>query len=116
MIGHADAVIAVRFAPDGKHLASGSRDGALLYWDAESGQMVARLPKHPQEIRSIGFSASGDHIASASGFTVRLHDVRGQEIRRFTGHTGSIRCLAFSSDGKRLIRICARIAWTMTMD
>jgi WD40 repeat protein len=103
MIGHADAVLCVRFAPDDRHLASGGKDGSLLYWDVTSGQIVCRLPKHPQEIRAIAFTPTGDHIASASGFTVRLHDVRGQEIRRFSGHTGTIRCLAFSPDGKRLL-------------
>jgi serine/threonine protein kinase len=103
MIGHADAIGSVRFAPDGRHLASGDKDGVLLYWDAETGQVVGRFPKHPQEIRSVAFSPTGEHIASASGFTVRLYDVRGQEVRRYSGHTGSIKCLAFSPDGKRLI-------------
>jgi serine/threonine protein kinase len=103
MIGHADAALSVRFAPDGRHLASGGKDGMLLYWDVETGQIVRRFPKHPQEIRSIAFSPASDHIASASGFTVRLYDVRGQELRRFSGHSGSIKCLAFSADGKRLI-------------
>lgn len=103
LIGHADAVLSVALAPDGKHLASGGRDGSLLYWDTRTGQVICRLPKHPQEIRSVAFTPTGDQIASASGFTVRLHDVRGQEIRRFSGHTGSIKCLAFSLDGKRLL-------------
>jgi serine/threonine protein kinase len=103
MIGHADAVASVRFAPDGRHLASGDKDGVLLYWDAETGQVVRRFPKHPQEIRSVAFAPTSEHLASASGFTVRLYDVRGQEVRRYSGHTGSIKCLAFSADGKRLI-------------
>src|SRR5262249_54393135 len=103
LLGHADAVLAVRFAPDGRHLASGARDGTLIYGNADSGQIERRLPKHPQEIRAIAFTPSGEQIASASGFTVRLHDVRGQEIRRFSGHAGAVKCLAFSADGKRLI-------------
>jgi WD40 repeat protein/tRNA A-37 threonylcarbamoyl transferase component Bud32 len=103
MIGHADAVGTVRFAADGRHLASGAKDGTLLYWDVVTGQIVQRFPKHPQEIRSVAFSPTTDQIASASGFTVRLYDVRGQEKKRFSGHSGSIKCLAFSPDGKRLI-------------
>ena len=103
MIGHADAVSSVRFAADGRHLASGSKDGMLIYWDVLTGQIVRRFPKHTQEVRSVAFAPSGEQIASASGFTVRLYDVRGQELRRFSGHTASIKCLAFSPDGKRLI-------------
>jgi serine/threonine protein kinase len=103
MIGHADSIGAVRFAPDGRHLASGSKDGVLLYWDAETGQIARRFPKHSQEIRGVAFTPASDQIASASGFTVRLYDVRGQEVKRYSGHTGSIKCLAFTADGKRLI-------------
>jgi eukaryotic-like serine/threonine-protein kinase len=102
LTGHPDAVTCVRFAPDGRHIASGAREGTLAYWDAGTGQIVRRLPKHAQEIRALAFAPSGEQIASASGFTVRLYDVRGQELRRFSGHSGSIKCLAFSPDGKRL--------------
>jgi WD40 repeat protein len=103
MIGHADAIVSVRFSPDGRHLASGSKDGMMIYWDAQTGQAVLRFPQHPQEVRGIAFTAAGDHIACASGFTVRLYDVRGQEMRRFSGHTATIKSIAFSADGKRLL-------------
>lgn len=103
MTGHADAVLCLDCALDGRHVASGARDGLLIYWDAVTGQIVRRFPNHPQEIRSVAFSPTSELLASASGFTVRLYDVRGQEVRRFTGHTASIKCLAFSADGKRLL-------------
>ncbi len=102
LTGHVDAVLSVRFAPDGKHLASGGKDGMLIYWDATTGQVVRRFAKHPQEVRAVAFSPTQDVIASASGFTVRLFDVRGQELRRLSGHSASIKCIAFSRDGKRL--------------
>jgi serine/threonine protein kinase len=103
LTGHIDAVLTVRFAPDGKHLASGGKDGVLIYWDAATGQVVHRFGKHPQEVRAVAFSPTQDLIATASGLTVRLYDVRGQEIRRFSGHIGSVKCIAFSRDGKRLV-------------
>jgi eukaryotic-like serine/threonine-protein kinase len=102
MIGHLDVVWSVRFAPVLKQIVSGGKDGMLLLWDAESGQLVHKFTKHPQEIRCVAFAPSGDQIASASGFTVRLFDVRGQEVKRFSGHSATIKCLAFAPDGKRL--------------
>ncbi len=102
MTGHADSVLSVRFAPDGRHIASGGKDGLLLLWDADTGQIVTRFPGHPQEVRGVAFSPIADLLASASGFTVRLYNVRGQEVKRFSGHTAAIKCLAFSPDGKRL--------------
>ena len=101
--GHVDSVWTARFAADGRHLVSGGKDGMLIYWDSTSGQIVSRLPKHPQEIRSVAFAPTQDWIATASGFTIRLYDMGGQEVRRFSGHTGSIKCIAFSPDGKRLV-------------
>ncbi len=103
LTGHVDSVWSVRFAPDGRHLASGGKDGMLLYWDKTTGQIVRRFPKHAQEIRAVAFSPTHDFLASASGFTIRLYDIRGQEVRRFSGHAASIKCIAFSHDGKRLI-------------
>ena len=103
LLGHVDVVWAVRFARLGKQIVSGGKDGMMLLWDADTGQIVRKFTKHAQEIRGVAFSSSADQVASASGFTVRLYDVRGQEIRRFSGHTGTIKCLAFSPDGKRLV-------------
>jgi WD40 repeat protein len=41
--GHADEVSAVAFAPDGKLLATASKDGTARLWDVASGKEVARL-------------------------------------------------------------------------
>jgi WD40 repeat protein len=41
--GHTDAVDCVSFAPDGKVLASGSKDGTVRLWDVASGKEMAVL-------------------------------------------------------------------------
>jgi WD40 repeat protein len=41
--GHTDEVVSVAFSPNGKLLASGSRDGSLRLWDPATLKQIARL-------------------------------------------------------------------------
>ena len=45
MPGHAEAVLAVSFSPDGKHLASGSGDTTVRLWD-----LSTQLPQHTCQV------------------------------------------------------------------
>ena len=38
MKGHAEKVLALSYGPDGKVLASASKDGAIIFWDAATGK------------------------------------------------------------------------------
>jgi WD40 repeat protein len=103
-VGHADAVWAVAFSPDGRCIASGGKDRSLRLWDVEQGAEVRRIGEHVQEIRALAFSAHGDRIVAAAGVAPRLWDVHsGEERGRCTGHTSAVRTIAFSPDGTRLV-------------
>ena len=45
MPGHAEAVLAVSFSPDGRHLASGSGDTTVRFWDLNT-----QLPQHTCQV------------------------------------------------------------------
>jgi WD40 repeat protein/tRNA A-37 threonylcarbamoyl transferase component Bud32 len=98
--GHADAVWSVGFSPDGHRFASAAKDGSVVIWDTAGGTQVRAVPKHAQEVRAVAFVGDSDRLASASGLTVRLWGAgTGHEVRRFTGHTAAVRCLAACPDG-----------------
>ncbi len=53
--GHTDMVYGVAFSPDGKRIASGSRDNTVRVWDADTGQPVgAPLTGHTDWVNERG--------------------------------------------------------------
>jgi len=65
--GHTDIVWTVCFSPDGKQIASGSRDKNIRIWDAQTGALlVGPLSGHTEGVDSIAFSGDGTRIASGS--------------------------------------------------
>lgn len=100
--GHWSSVSAVAFSPDGKQLASASRDSTVRLWDVATGAPLQTLEDHSDYVRAVAFSPDGKQLASASrDGTIRLWDA-GATLQKFEGHSDSVRAVAFSSDGKQL--------------
>ena len=71
--GHTNWVFSVAFSPDGRYLASGSRDNTVRVWEVATGQHVRTLQEHTRGITSVAFSPDGRYLASGSGdATVRV--------------------------------------------
>src|SRR5262249_19575491 len=101
--GHTDMVQCVAFSPDGKILASGSRDRTIKLWDVASGKNTATLTGHKRGGWWLAFSRDGKVLASAGhrDQTVKLWDVQtGKNTATLTGHTDWVWSVAFSPDGK----------------
>lgn len=102
--GHRHKVLSIAFAPDGKVLASGSRDDSVILWDIESGKLLRTLEGHQNSVESVSFGAGGRQLASGSrDGTVKLWSATSNTvIKTLEGHQGAVLTVAFDSRGQLL--------------
>jgi WD40 repeat protein len=98
-------VVQVNFSGDGRRRASSSFDSTVRVWDLRTGkeELVLQHPS-PWAVRGVDFSPDSPWIATACD-NGRLGLWDGRDVRSvfsLPAHTGFVRRLSFSPDGRRL--------------
>ncbi len=110
--GHTDRVYGISYSPDGRLLASSSRDGSIKIWDASGATRDALYTFNIDTVpnsygaSNVAFSPDGRLLAGVNGQgEIILWDTTTwQEIRRQNAaHDGTIWGLAFSPDSRLLL-------------
>ena len=104
LTGHSDAVWSVAWRPDGRQLASGSRDNTIIVWDAETGAPVRTLAGHSAAVTSVAWRPDGRQLASGSwDNTIIVWDAEtGAPVRTLAGHSAEVWSVAWRPDGRQL--------------
>src|SRR5262249_15690333 len=95
--------LCVAFQPDGKVIPTGSRDGIITLWDADTAKPRATLKGHTDTAWALSFSSDGKSLASASSDkTVKTWDLRLAQEKATLQHTHYVYQLAFLKGDKLL--------------
>ena len=78
----------VRFAPNGRLLASSNAEGVIGIWDAKTGQLIRELKGHVYSVSSIAFSPDSTLLVSGgTDRTARIWEVQtGKQLHVLRGH------------------------------
>jgi len=102
--GHTDWVYDVAWSPDGKRIASSSKDKTVQVWDAATGSRIYTYRGHTSDVYTAAWSPDGKRIASCSqDKTAQVWDATdGGHVFTYRGHTDAVVTVAWSPDGTRL--------------
>lgn len=95
------AVYALDVTPDGRFVVSGSGDEDLKIWEFDTGEIVQSIPC---SVSTLTVTPNGKQIVTGGDRTVRVWDMEyGQEIHTLVGHTGFVRSVFVTPDGKHIL-------------
>jgi WD40 repeat protein/predicted Ser/Thr protein kinase len=110
--GHTRTVVGLAFSRDGRRLASWQDDGVVRLWDTAPDATLPVLRGHASYVYPVAYTPDGRLIASGSwdsalgsrDGSVHLWDAAtGRSVADPLPQGGSVRALALSPDGTRLV-------------
>ena len=110
--GRDTSITSACISPDGTAIALGTEDGAIRFWDIQTGKSRSIETHQDSEVTYITFSPiDSRRFLSSSGYgTVRQCDIDGHQIGASCGQAGGPAGLAYTLDGTRFVSCGGRDA------
>jgi len=112
--GHAEAVLCASFSPDGQHVASGSGDTTVRFWDINTETPHFTCKGHSHWVLVTAWAPDGTRLVSGckAGRIIVWDPITGKQMgRTLTGHKQWITALAWEplhlSDGGESTRFAS---------
>jgi len=106
---HADWVWAVAFSPDGRWVATGSKDGTARVWDVATGLPATAPLVHAFPVWALAFSPDSGTLLTgcgdARGEACLWNAATGKRIGSPLAHDTGVKTVAFSSDGQTFLTV-----------
>jgi eukaryotic-like serine/threonine-protein kinase len=101
-----DQIHAIRFSPDGRHVAFDNRKSVYVL-EAAAGRRVVVLRSHKTTINDLQFSPDGRFVASVSSDrTLKVWDWKKDQLLYSTiAHQNAAQGLSFSPDGRTIATV-----------
>jgi WD40 repeat protein len=100
--GHTREVMHVAFSPDGRTVATCSRDFKTRFWDAATGQPLGEPVTHTSWVHAAAISPDGKTLLTGSDkeqlVIWRLAD--RERLAEIVRHAGVVRAVGFTPDGR----------------
>ncbi len=100
-VSHGSTIYKIALSPDGRILATASRDGTAKLWDLPGGKLRAVFEGHKGRVHRLAFSPDGGTLATGSDDkTARLWDTTTSQLKATLKHRGTVWSIDFSPNGK----------------
>jgi RNA polymerase sigma factor (sigma-70 family) len=104
---HGDIITSFAYSPDGKWVATASRDGTVRLWDANTGHLSLKVPLEGKEFPLVGFAREGKSLLVVDTKSARIIDLSSgkEQMNSALGNGNRVYGGTVAADGAKFLLV-----------